>query len=66
MVSQYLTILGSLALSLHDNAQAREILKSSLTLAKKLSDIPTQIWVLSVLTSKSYLPILFFLAQIVF
>lgn len=50
LVSQYLTILGSLALSLHDTGQAREILRSSLTLAKKLYDIPTQIWVLSVLT----------------
>ncbi|XP_068648061.1 sister chromatid cohesion protein SCC4 [Aristolochia californica] len=50
LVSQYLTVLGSLALALHDNAQAREILKSSLTLAKTLHDIPTQIWVLSVLT----------------
>lgn len=50
LVSQYLTILGSLALALHDTVQAREILRSSLTLAKKLSDIPTQIWVLSVLT----------------
>ncbi|KAJ9698929.1 hypothetical protein PVL29_007815 [Vitis rotundifolia] len=51
LVSQYLTILGSLALALHDTGQAREILKSSLTLAKKLYDIPTQIWVLSVLTA---------------
>ncbi|PON75854.1 Cohesin loading factor [Trema orientale] len=51
LVSQYLTILGSLALALHDNVQAREILRSSLTLAKKLYDIPTQIWVLSVLTT---------------
>ncbi|KAL4190091.1 hypothetical protein AMTRI_Chr08g210330 [Amborella trichopoda] len=50
LVSQYLTILGSLALALHDSGQAREILKSSLTLAKTLYDIPTQIWVLSVLT----------------
>ncbi|KAH1214532.1 Sister chromatid cohesion protein SCC4 [Glycine max] len=50
-VSQYLTILGSLALALHDTVQAREILRSSLTLAKKLYDIPTQIWVLSVLTA---------------
>lgn len=50
LVSQYLTILGSLALALHDTVQAREILRSSLTLAKKLYDIPTQIWVLSVLT----------------
>ncbi|PIA59707.1 hypothetical protein AQUCO_00400541v1 [Aquilegia coerulea] len=51
LVSQYLTILGSLALTLHDSGQAREILKSSLTLAKTLYDIPTQIWVLSVLTA---------------
>ncbi|XP_042475190.1 sister chromatid cohesion protein SCC4 isoform X3 [Macadamia integrifolia] len=51
LVSQYLTILGSLALALHDTGQAREILKSSLTLAKSLYDIPTQIWVLSVLTA---------------
>ncbi|XWS71964.1 hypothetical protein CRYUN_Cryun03dG0183700 [Craigia yunnanensis] len=50
LVSQYLTILGNLALALHDTVQAREILRSSLTLAKKLGDIPTQIWVLSVLT----------------
>ncbi|XP_074575943.1 sister chromatid cohesion protein SCC4 [Curcuma longa] len=51
LVSQYLTILGTLALQLHDTVQAREILKSSLTLAKTLYDIPTQIWVLSVLTA---------------
>ncbi|CAK9321343.1 unnamed protein product [Citrullus colocynthis] len=51
LVAQYLTILGSLALALHDTVQAREILRSSLTLAKKLYDIPTQIWVLSVLTT---------------
>ncbi|MED6204421.1 cohesin-loading factor complex subunit scc4 [Stylosanthes scabra] len=51
LVSQYLTILGSLALALHDTVQAREILRSSLTLAKKLSDVPTQIWVLSILTA---------------
>ncbi|XP_078436815.1 tetratricopeptide repeat (TPR)-like superfamily protein [Wolffia australiana] len=50
LVSQFLTILGTLALQLHDTGQAREILKSSLTLAKTLYDIPTQIWVLSVLT----------------
>ncbi|XP_020111906.1 uncharacterized protein LOC109726609, partial [Ananas comosus] len=50
LVSQYLTILGTLALQLHDTGQAREILKSSLTLAKTLYDIPTQIWVLSILT----------------
>ncbi|KAK3025840.1 hypothetical protein RJ639_041288 [Escallonia herrerae] len=51
LVSQYLTILGNLALALHDTAQAREILRSSLTLAKKLYDIPTQTWVLSNLTA---------------
>ncbi|XP_071720041.1 sister chromatid cohesion protein SCC4 [Rutidosis leptorrhynchoides] len=51
LVSQYLTILGHLALALHDTSQAREILRSSLTLAKKLYDIPTQIWVLSNLTT---------------
>ncbi|KAJ8751443.1 hypothetical protein K2173_016653 [Erythroxylum novogranatense] len=51
LISQYLTILGHLALALHDTVQAREILRSSLTLAKKLYDIPTQIWVLSVLTT---------------
>lgn len=51
LVSQYLTILGSLALALHDTGQAREILRSSLTLAKKLYDMPTQIWILSVLTA---------------
>ncbi|AQK56438.1 sister chromatid cohesion protein SCC4 isoform X1 [Zea mays] len=50
LVSQYLTILGTLALQLHDAAQAKEILKSSLTLAKTLFDIPTQIWILSVFT----------------
>ncbi|KAH9310533.1 hypothetical protein KI387_025568, partial [Taxus chinensis] len=50
LVSQYLTVLGSLALALHDIAQAREILKSSLTLAKSLHDIPTQIGVLAELT----------------
>ena len=50
LVSQYLTILGTLALQLHDTGQAREILKSSLTLAKTLYDIPTQIWILSVFT----------------
>jgi len=50
LVSQYLTVLGSLAIALHDNGQAREILRSALTLAKKLNDIPTQIWVLSALS----------------
>lgn len=52
LVAQYLTVLGNLALSLHDTGQAREILRSSLTLAKKLYDIPTQIWVLSNMTGK--------------
>ncbi|KAJ3670735.1 hypothetical protein LUZ60_008161 [Juncus effusus] len=51
LVSQYLTILGTLALQLHDTGQAREILKSALTLAKTLYDIPTQIWVLSIFTA---------------
>lgn len=50
LVSQYLTVLGSLALALHDTVQAREILRSALTLAKKLNDVPTQIWVLSVMS----------------
>ncbi|KAK1271747.1 hypothetical protein QJS04_geneDACA022639 [Acorus gramineus] len=48
LVSQYLTILGALALALHDTVQAGEILRSSLTLAKTLYDVPTQVWVLSV------------------
>jgi len=51
LVSQYLTILGNLALALHDTGQAREILRSALTLSKKLCDIPTQIWVLTNLTA---------------
>lgn len=51
LVSQYLTVLGNLALALHDTGQAREILRSALTLAKKLYDIPTQTWVLSNLTA---------------
>ncbi|XP_045829878.1 sister chromatid cohesion protein SCC4-like [Trifolium pratense] len=51
LISQYLTTLGSLALVLRDTVQAREILRSSLTLAKKLYDVPTQVWVLSVLTA---------------
>ncbi|CAH9114317.1 unnamed protein product [Cuscuta epithymum] len=50
LVSQYLSVLGNLALSLHDAGQAREILRSSLTLAKKLYDLPTQVSVLSNLT----------------
>ncbi|CAN0876865.1 Sister chromatid cohesion protein SCC4 [Linum grandiflorum] len=50
LIAQYLTVLGHLALSLHDTVQAREILRSALTLAKKLYDVPSQIWVLSVLT----------------
>ncbi|XP_051131717.1 sister chromatid cohesion protein SCC4 isoform X2 [Andrographis paniculata] len=51
LVSQYLTVLGNLALALHDTGQAREILRSALILAKKLYDIPTQNWVLSNLTA---------------
>ncbi|KAF7152879.1 hypothetical protein RHSIM_Rhsim01G0245200 [Rhododendron simsii] len=51
LVSQYLTILGNLALALHDTGQAREILRSALTLSKKLYDVPTQIWVLTNLTA---------------
>ncbi|GER28144.1 maternal effect uncoordination 2-2 protein [Striga asiatica] len=51
LVSQFLTVLGNLALSLHDTGQAREILRSALTLAKKLYDIPTQTWVLSNMTA---------------
>eukprot|EP00249_Psilotum_nudum_P021173 c28002_g1_i1 orf=52-2076(+) len=51
LVSQYLTVLGSLALALHDTGQACDILKSSLTLAKALHDTPTQIGVLSELTA---------------
>jgi MAternally-affected-uncoordination protein len=54
LISQYLTTLGSLALVLRDTVQAREILRSSLTLAKKLYDVPTQVWVLSVLTGISF------------
>ncbi|KAK6145193.1 hypothetical protein DH2020_022013 [Rehmannia glutinosa] len=50
LVSQYLTVLGNLALALHDTGQAREILRSALTLARKLNDIPTQNWVLSNMT----------------
>ncbi|KAI3732682.1 hypothetical protein L1987_63889 [Smallanthus sonchifolius] len=53
LAPQYLTVLGKLALALHDTGQVREILRSSLTLAKKLYDIPTQIWVLSNLTEMS-------------
>ena len=49
--SQYLTILGSLALALHDIGHAMDILKFSLTLAKALHDIPTQIVVLAELTA---------------
>ena len=51
LVSQYLTILGSLALALHDIGHALDILKFSLTLAKALHDIPTQIVVLAELTT---------------
>lgn len=43
-------MLGNLALALHDTGQAREILRSALTLAKKLNDVPTQNWVLSNMT----------------
>ncbi|KAL8516471.1 hypothetical protein ACS0TY_014937 [Phlomoides rotata] len=50
LVSQYLSVLGNLALALHDTGQAREILRSALTLARKLYDIPTQNWVLSNMT----------------
>lgn len=51
LISQYLTTLGSLAIVLRDTVQAREILRSSLTLAKKLCDVPSQVWVLTVLTA---------------
>ncbi|XP_010443042.1 PREDICTED: MAU2 chromatid cohesion factor homolog [Camelina sativa] len=51
LVAQYLTLLGNLALSLHDTVQAREILRSSLTLAKKLYDLPTQLWIVSIFTA---------------
>ncbi|KAH7285526.1 hypothetical protein KP509_33G031900 [Ceratopteris richardii] len=51
LVSQYLMVLGSSALALHDTGQALDILKSSLTLAKTLHDVPTQIGVLSELTA---------------
>ncbi|MCO5550423.1 hypothetical protein L7F22_003909 [Adiantum nelumboides] len=51
LVSQYLMVLGSSALALHDTGQAQDILRSSLTLAKTLHDIPTQIGVLSELTA---------------
>lgn len=66
LVSQYLTVLGNLALALHDTGQAREILRSALTLARKLNDIPTQNWVLSNMTGTfsciiSNLPHLMFL-----
>lgn len=47
LVSQYLTVLGNLAVAMHDTTQARDILKSSFTLAKSLHDIPTQVAVLS-------------------
>jgi len=53
LISQYLTTLGSLAIVLRDTVQAREILRSSLTLAKKLCDVPSQVWVLTVLTGTS-------------
>ncbi|KAI5077473.1 hypothetical protein GOP47_0007297 [Adiantum capillus-veneris] len=51
LVSQYLMVLGSSALALHDTGQAQDILRSSLTLAKTLHDVPTQIGVLSELTA---------------
>nr|GMC82623.1 pentatricopeptide repeat-containing protein At2g46050, mitochondrial [Ipomoea batatas] len=47
-------IPGNIALELHGTGQARETLRSSLTLAKKLYDIPTQVWVLSDLTENGY------------
>ncbi|BBN09929.1 MAternally affected uncoordination [Marchantia polymorpha subsp. ruderalis] len=50
LLSQYLTVLGSMATTMHDTGQARDILKSSFTLAKALHDLPTQLGVLSELT----------------
>lgn len=47
LVSQYLTVLGNLAIAMHDTTQACDILKSSFTLAKSLHDIPTQVTVLA-------------------
>lgn len=46
-------MLGNLALALHDTGQAREILRSALTLARKLNDIPTQNWVITNMTGTS-------------
>lgn len=43
LVSQYLTVLGSIAVSMHDLDGAEKILSSSVTLAKALFDIPSQI-----------------------
>ncbi|XP_024528762.1 sister chromatid cohesion protein SCC4 [Selaginella moellendorffii] len=51
LVSQYLTVLGSLALAIHDTSQALDILKSSFTLAKALHDVSGQIGVLTELTA---------------
>ncbi|KAM7258500.1 hypothetical protein ACFE04_014241 [Oxalis oulophora] len=51
LVSQYSIALGSLDLALHDTENARDVLRSSITLARKLCDIPTQICVLSLLTA---------------
>ncbi|KAL2632427.1 hypothetical protein R1flu_017113 [Riccia fluitans] len=50
LLSQYLTVLGSMATTMRDTAQARDILKSSFTLAKALHDLPAQLGVLSELT----------------
>jgi MAternally-affected-uncoordination protein len=55
LVSQYLTVLGSLALAMHDTTQARDILKSSFTLAKALHDIPTQVGVLAELIGNDHM-----------
>ncbi|CAM6094394.1 unnamed protein product [Calypogeia fissa] len=51
LLSQYLTVLGGMATALNDTGQARDILKSSFTLAKALRDLPTQVGVLSELTA---------------
>ncbi|KAL3695207.1 hypothetical protein R1sor_009283 [Riccia sorocarpa] len=50
LLSQYLTVLGSMATTMRDTGQARDILKSSFTLAKALHDLPAQLGVLSELT----------------
>jgi len=39
---------------MHDTTQARDILKSSFTLAKSLHDIPTQVAVLSELRGEPF------------